>query len=83
MGIPAHYEEGTVLFPSFSVIFRAIYTVFANVSKPLNAKTSEKVTFVWTKEMKKSFDTSKLKLITAPVLAYLDYQKAFLVRTDA
>ena len=56
---------------------------FANISKPLNANTSEKVTFVWTEEMQKSFDALKLKLITAPVLAYPDYQKEFLVCTDA
>ena len=33
--------------------------------------------------MQKSFDAFKQKLITAPVLAYLDYQKAFLFCTDA
>ena len=49
----------------------------------LNEETSEKVTFIWTEEMQKSFDALKLKLITVPVSAYSDYQKSFLVCSDA
>ena len=31
----------------------------------------------------KYFDALKLKVVTAPVIAYSDYEKAFLIRPDA
>ena len=70
-------------FLGLASYYRRFVPDFGNISKPLNTKTSEKVTFVWTEEMQTSFDTLKQKLITVPVLAYPDYQKAFLVCTDA
>ena len=63
--------------------YRRFIPGFENTSKPINAKTSEKVTFVWTEEMQKSFDALKLKLVTSPVSAYPDYQKYFLVCNNA
>ena len=74
-----HVDE----FLGLASYYRRFILGFANISKPLNVKISEKVTFVWTEEMQKSFDASKQKLITAPVLAYPDYQKAFSACTDA
>ena len=64
-------------------LYRQFIPVFVNISKPLNAKTSEKIILVWTEEVQKSFDALKLKLIIAPVLAYPNYQKALFVCTDA
>ena len=49
--------------------YRRFIPGFANISKPLKAMTSEKVTFVFTEEKLTSFDALKQKLITAPVLA--------------
>ena len=53
------------------------------MARPLSEKTSEKVEFKWTPSMQKSFDTLKQALTTAPVLAYSDFGKPFLVATDA
>ena len=39
--------------------------------------------FQWTQVHQESFDRLKLALITAPVLAYLDYEKPFLLETNA
>ena len=70
-------------FLELASYYRRFMPDFANISKPLNAKTSEKVTFVWTEETQESIDACKLKLIIATVLAYPNYQKGFLVCTDA
>ena len=70
-------------FLGFASYYRRFLPGFANKSNLLNAKTSEKVTFVWAQEEQNSFDALKLKLITAPVLAYTAYQKSSLVCIDA
>ena len=40
-------------------------------------------TFEWTQLHQESFDKLKLALTSAPVLAYLDYGKPFLLEMDA
>jgi len=44
-------------------------------------KNGEK--FNWTAEQQNSFQSLKEKLTTAPVLSYPDFQREFLVTTDA
>ena len=42
-----------------------------------------KPTFVWVSEHQKAFNTLKLALTTAPVLGYLNFNKEFILGTDA
>ena len=56
IGVPAHDEEGAALFLGLASYYRRFMPGFVSMSKPLNPKTSEKVTFAWTKEMRKFFD---------------------------
>ena len=56
---------------------------FAKIARPLSKKISEKVEFEWTLPMQKSFNMLKQALTNAPVLAYPDFSKPFLVVTDA
>ena len=65
-------------FLGLASYYRQLVPGYAKILKPLNVRTSEKVSIVWTKEMQKSFYALKLIIITAPVLLYPDYQKAFL-----
>ena len=39
--------------------------------------------FVWASEYKKAFDTLKIALTTAPVLGYSDFNREFILETDA
>jgi hypothetical protein len=39
--------------------------------------------FQWTEECQQSFDTLKHKMVTAPILVFLDWSKEFHVHVDA
>ena len=46
-------------------------------------KKSDLLEFKWTEECEIGFNNLKQVLISAPILAYLDYSKAFILETDA
>ncbi len=52
-------------------------------AKQLNEKTSDNAKFIWSEDMQTAFEELEVKLTSAPVLAYPDYQKPFVVCTDA
>ena len=56
---------------------------FAKIAKLLNEKTSENVKFVWLEDIQTAVEELKVKLTSAPVLAYPDYGKPFVLCTDA
>lgn len=41
------------------------------------------VTFLWNEQCQKSLDTLKEKMVTAPLLVFLDWNKEFDVHVDA
>ena len=61
---------------------RFIYR-FSDVAKPLHRLTEKGQAFVWTDECKMAFDTLKQKLTEAPILAHPDFEKEFILDTDA
>ena len=70
-------------FLGIASYYRRFIKGFAKIASPLTEKTSEKFEFEWTEEMQKAFEMLKEALTTAPVLVYPDYQKPFIVSTDA
>ena len=53
------------------------------MTKPLHRLTEKGQAFVWTDECKMAFDTLKQKLTEAPILAHPDFEKEFVLDTDA
>ena len=56
---------------------------YCHIAKPLQNLTQKNVPFVWTDACQKSFETLIETLTTAPLLAYPDYNKDFILSCDA
>ncbi len=81
--IPPTTRQKLRSFLGLASYYRRFILGFAKIAKPLNEKTLDKVKFVWSEEMQNAFEELKVKLTSTPVLAYLDYEKPFVVCTNA
>ena len=63
--------------------YRRFVPGFAQLAKPLHALTEKNANFKWSEERDKAFQTLKDHLTKAPVLAYSDFDKSFILDTDA
>ena len=79
-------------FLGFAGYYRKFVKGFAEIARPLNdllvgvnSKKGKKAVpkFEWTDIHQNAFDTLIEKLTSAPVLAYADYSKPFILHTDA
>ena len=61
---------------------RFIYR-FSDVAKPLHRLTEKGQAFIWTDDCKMAFEALKQKLTEAPILAHPDFEKEFILDTDA
>ena len=53
------------------------------MARPLHRLTERNYHFKWTTECRQAFEELKAELTTAPVLAYPDYSRPFILDTDA
>lgn len=63
--------------------YRRFIENFARISKPLTTLLQDNVDFQWTFDQEESFTILKNKLVSDPILQYPDFQKDFIVTTDA
>ena len=70
-------------FLGFGNYYRKFIRDFATIAKPLYRLTEHRGIFTWTQDCQEAFDILRLKLVTAPMLAYPDYTKPFILDTDA
>ena len=76
-------------FLGFASYYRKFVENFATIARPLNdllagyENKSKKRPFVWGQQQQKAFETLIDKLCTTPVLAYANYNKPFILHTDA
>lgn len=63
--------------------YRRFIRAFAAKAHPLLRLTRKSVKWEWGPAEQTSFDSIKNSLITAPILAYPDFKRKFIVHTDA
>ena len=63
--------------------YRRFVPGFSKVAAPLHALTRKDVDYVWAQDCKDSFDKLRVLLASAPLLSYPDFQKLFILETDA
>jgi hypothetical protein len=56
---------------------------FAKVAGPLHALTKKDAQFVWRPECQAAFEKLQQLLTTSPVLAFPDFERGFILETDA
>ncbi|KAL4147921.1 hypothetical protein QTP88_002248 [Uroleucon formosanum] len=70
-------------FLGLSGYYRRFIEGYSQTAKPLTALLNKDVSFEWSTECPRAFETLKQKLVEAPVLQYLDFQRPFILTTDA
>jgi hypothetical protein len=63
--------------------YRKFVKHFAVIAKPLTDLLKKQALLVWTSEHTEAFNTLKLALVSAPVLAMLDFSQTFCIEIDA
>ena len=63
--------------------YRKFIHNFASIAKPLFKLLKKGVKFTWESAQQESFNELKRRLITAPILSMPDFNKQFIIRTDA
>lgn len=70
-------------FLGFSSCFRRFLKGYSDVAMPLRTLLKQSVKFQWTPECEEAFQKLKQALITAPILAMPDFNREFILTTDA
>ncbi len=63
--------------------YRRFIKNFSKIAKPMNKLLKKEIPFIWTNEQEKAFKILKQKLIEASILQYLNFEKPFILFTDA
>ena len=69
-------------FLGLASYYRCFIKDFSLIAAPLSSLTGN-IPFTWQEPQQKAFDLLKEKLTTAPILAYPDFSKPFVLHTDA
>lgn len=70
-------------FLGLCVYYRKFVKDFAKIAQPLYSLLKKDQRYVWGEGQQSAFEELKMRLTTAPVLAYPDYDKPFILHTDA
>lgn len=80
--VPKTPDE-TRRFVAFCNYYRRFIPNFANICNPLNKLLRKNETFIWSAECQNAFEMLKKSLLSPNVLQFPDFQKQFILTTDA
>jgi hypothetical protein len=63
--------------------YRRFIKGFAQIAKPMNRLLQKDAKFEWSSDCKKSFNLLKNALVSAPIIAFPDFNRDFILYTDA
>ena len=63
--------------------YRKFVPKYSSIASPLTNLTKDEVKFHWTAECQEAFESLKVKLTTAPILGYPNYDIPFILETDS
>lgn len=63
--------------------YRKFIKNYSNIAKPLHNLTRKDFDFAWTSECQSAFETLKSALTSPPILAFPNFDKPFILATDA
>jgi hypothetical protein len=75
--------KGIQAFLGFAGYYRRFIKCFAEIAKPLSKLTRKEEKFVWGTEQQLAFEELRDKLISAPILQHPNFEKEFVITTDA
>lgn len=70
-------------FLGLTSYYRRFMPDYAKIAYPLHCLTRKGALFQWSAECETAFETLRAKLLTSPLLAYPDFNKDFILETDA
>lgn len=70
-------------FLGLTSYYRKFIENYAEIAYPMNQLLKKNSTFKWSTTVNEAFNKLKEKLISPPLLAYPDFEKPFLIATDA
>ena len=86
MGSPKNLKELRSRLGLFS-FYRQYIKGFSGITKPMYELTQMEngkyVPFVWSEKRQKAFDEIKKRMTMAPIVAHPDFEKPFILYTDA
>ena len=81
---PVPTDVKTLLsFLGLASYYRRFVSRFAAIASPMHLLTKKDAPFVWTEECQLAFEKIKKLLISAPVLAFPQFDRPFILETDA
>lgn len=70
-------------FIALASYYRKFVKNFSSIAEPLNRLLKKNTPFIWGKDQIKSFEQLKTCLMTPPILSYPNFEKPFILYTDA
>ena len=70
-------------FLGLSGFYRRFIKDYSKITKPLTSLLKKNTIFNWTSSQQESFENLKKQLTSTPILQYPNFQKEFILTTDA